>query len=457
MATNEAPEQPEQPADMESMPPEPQSGGTQSSGGVFGIPTKLLIIGGGAGGAVLAIVIVVALLFVTGIIAGGNPQPMSILDLAPDDADTIVVVDFQRVLDNDLLAEEFDAVEEIERFEDTLGIDPEDLSALLVLTRDGLDTVVMQGTFDLEDIRDELEDADVEFDEDSYRGYEVWDNDAGSLVAIFDEYLVIGDEDQVESVLKNLYNETRTLERADEDNEMKQILDKVGAGFLVYAATGDACSAVDNCDGYGWALTEVDESDEEAVVEIALLFSSERRAERAADDYDQVADFLERVDELNIDDTEADGNFVVGQAIQDLAEEESATPSAPAPPVAQRAQAQPATSAEPAAQFAQPAAAVATATPAATPVGNESVGRSEWVEDCSVTSAEQANQFLARHEQMTRDDADEYCKCLYDYIEEWEGPPPATMSDLMANPLAMGVADSMSFMDLLTDAQSYCV
>jgi hypothetical protein len=370
---NETPEQPQQSAEMESTPPEQGSGTPPSSGGVFGIPTKLLLIGGGGGGAVLAIVIVVVLLFVTGIIGGGNPQPQSILDLAPEDSEKVVMIDLRRVLANDLLAEEFEVEENVEPFEDVLGIDPEDVSELLILTSDGFDTVVMRGVFDLEDVRDELEDADIEFEEDSYRGYEVWDNDTGSLVALFDEYLVFGTEDQVETVLKNLYNEARTLERADEDNEMKQILDKVGAGFMVYADTSETCdSSVDNCDGYGWALTEVDDSDEEAVVEIALLFNNERRAGKAADDYDQVADFLERVDELDIDDTEADGNFVTGQAIQDLAEEEERE---------------------------KPAAAAPAAT--AAPAGM-TVSRRDWIDEC-----------YDYHPDLERDE----CECVFDELE----------------------------------------
>ncbi len=412
---NETPEQPEQPHEMESVPPEPQSGGQQSSGGLFGIPTKLLVIGGGGGGIVLVIVIVAVLLFVTGVIGGGNPQPQSILDLAPDDAESIVRIDLERVLENDLLAEKFDAEEDVERFEDPLGVDPENLSQLLLLTKDGVETVVLKGAFDLDDIRDELEDAEVE--KDSYRGYEVWDNNSGLLVAMFDEYLVFGDEDQVETVLKNLYNEARTLERTDEDNEMKQVLDKVGAGYLVYAATGDdACSAVDNCDGYGWAVTEVDESDEEAVVEIALLFSSERRAERAADDYDQVADFLERVDDLDIDDTESDGVFVIGQAILDLEEEESRGTNAPRVPAVQTA-----------AQL-----------PAAAPTSVASVPRGDWVNDC-----------YDYHPHLERDE----CGCVFDELAQ-----QARRNDLGTVPSWFELNDNEYFLwlDPYYSAVEYC-
>ena len=53
---------------------------------------------------------------------------------------------------------------------------------------------------------------------------------------------------------------------------------------------------------------------------MAVLFSSERAAESAADDYDDVADFMERnlsigSSSLDIDDLKNEGAFVVGQAM----------------------------------------------------------------------------------------------------------------------------------------------
>ena len=241
-------------------------------------------------------------------------------------------MDLARILDNDLLADEIFDEDDWEELEDELGIDPEDLTEMIIAVWSGGEIVVMAGNFDLDYIREELEDADNE--ENSYRGYEVWEDPDGSAGTLLDGYIVFSEATRpVENVLKNLYNEADTLERADEDNEMKQILDKVGAGFMVFATTGNDICWVERCEGYGWAMTEVDESDEEATVEIALLFRNERGAERAADDYDEVADFLEQ-EGFDIEDTEADGEFVVGEAIQDLAEEESSAPARPVRPAA---------------------------------------------------------------------------------------------------------------------------
>ena len=369
MANNEVPEQPEAPEQGASSPPQAGS----SSEGPFGIPTKWLLIGGAGGGGVLAVIIVVVVLLLTGVFGGGNPQPTSILDLVPDDSDLIVMLDVQRILGNDLLEEEFWSNDDWSWLEDDLDMVRDDLSEVAVLARGGSEIIVLSGNFDLDGIRDELEDADNE--ENSYRGYEIWEDPDGSAGALLESYILFSDAARpVENVLKNLYNGEGSIARADDDNEMKQVLDKLPGGFVKFAQVGDYC-LVERCEGYGWAMTEVDEDDEEGTVEIAMLFRNERGAENAADDYDEVADFLEQ-EGFDIEDTEADGVFVTGQAILDLEEEESSEPRAPSAPAAEARTA--ATAAPTAATLPEAQPAMATPTAAAT-----AATLPEWVRDCS--------------------------------------------------------------------------
>ena len=100
---------------------------------------------------------------------------------------------------------------------------------------------------------------------------------------------------------------------------------------------------------------------------------------------------------------------------------------------------------------AAPAAPVDTPTPEL--AASEAVGRERWIEDCSEITLVQTNQYLARHEQITRDDANEHCECVHDYVQEWEGPPAATMSDVAAGRLG---ADALRFANVLSEAGSYC-
>ena len=402
MATNGTPEQPEEihPQAPEPQIPVPQSSSGQSSGGLFGIPTKWLLIAGGGGSSALAIIVVVVLLFVTGAIGGSNPQPKSVLDLIPDEAHAVVRMDLQRILENDLLAEAFLDSEDDFEWLDKLGIDPDELTEMTMAGSDVGELVVLKGNFDFDYIRDEMEDADSE--ENAYRGYEVWEDVDGGAGAFLDGYIIVSDAVRpVENVLKNLYNGSGSLEQADEDNEMKQILEKVGSGFVVTASTSDACRA-ERCEGYGWALTEVDESAEEGKVEIALLFRNERAAERAADDYDQVADFLEQ-EGFDIEDTKEDGNFVVGVAIQDLAEEESRAP-------AERQQPE-----------VQAPAALAAPTKAARVV---SLSRNDWIDDCENLDQQIPNLAKGEHVEFYPPDGEyrKHCECIHDHMNGLYSP-----------------------------------
>ena len=356
MAANGTPEQPDNDQPQASRP---------SGGPVFNIPTKWLLIGGGGAGAALLAVIAVVSLFLTGVIGGGNPQPTSVLDLVPDDANMVLRMNLERIFRNDLLSDSFSVG--IDDLADVLGINSNDLSEMVNAEWSGGDVTVMKGNFDLDYIRDELEDNDSE--ENTYRGYEVWENPENGAVALLDEYLIMSDSSRsVESVLKNLYNGSGSLERADSDNEMKQILDKLGGGYLVIGYTGAVCR-VQRCEGYGIVVTEVDEAAAESTAEIALLFRNERAAERAAADYDEVADFLEAEDDIDIEDTEAQGRFVVGVA--------TAAPSAPAQP--------------------PPTATPVPTAPAAPP------SRADWIADCYNFSPTLSSG---------------HCGCVYDYLRD---------------------------------------
>ncbi len=264
-------------------------------------------------------------------------------------------MDVERILAIDDLADAIWDEQEWESLESDVGIDSEDLSEVAVVQRGGVHIVMMAGDLDLDHMRDDLEDDDAE--EDSYRGYEVW-RDADTSAALFEGYIIVSEAmGPVENVLKNLYNGSGSLGKADDDNEMKQILDQLGSGLAMFGVTGDVCS-VERCERYGWAMANHDESAGETEIKIALLFRNERAAERAADDYDQVADFLER-EGFDIEDTEADGRFVMGVAIRDTDDGAS----------------------------------------------RSGVSRENWIEDCDRNSPDP--------------DADRYvCSCIYDHLHE---------------------------------------
>ena len=168
------------------------------------VPTRWLIIGGGAGGGVLLLVIIVVV--VLSILGGGNPQPVSVLDMVPQDARNVMRAEVQKVLADDLLAEEFDITDFVDP--DDLGVNADYLSEMVVADWDSGGAIVLKGSFNLDDVRDALEDQDGE--EETYRGYEAWEGlDGRRAAALLNGYIVLADSARpVENVLKDLYNES---------------------------------------------------------------------------------------------------------------------------------------------------------------------------------------------------------------------------------------------------------
>ena len=311
MATSGSPEenlenvensQPESPSNDSPEPSQFSTETTPSSSGSFNLNNKLLLIGAAGGGVVLlAVIAIVAFMF----LGGGLPMPQQTMELVPEDATQVIARDTQAVISD-------------EDFAESLGITGDDLERSVVGVLE-LDTAeitdevharmpssnylrIYAGNFQFEDIRDDLDDAGHE--ESSYRGYEVWEGT--SYYGLLEEagYVIFSaSEDDVEDALGVLYRGEGSIADA-EDNDLKLILDKLGNAPDIYAFDDS---------GY-------DYDEEETGAQLAVLFSSERAAESAADDYDDVADFIERnlsfgSRSLDIDDLKNEGTFVVGQAM----------------------------------------------------------------------------------------------------------------------------------------------
>ena len=183
---------------------------------------------------------------------------------------------------------------------------------------------LLKGVFWFDDLRYELE--EVGYERGVYRTFEVW---AGSSHYGFleDEGVIVAaaDRDSLRSVINHHYSDGLSVASAPE-HDLRRILERVGPGVFQFASAGDdtqwGCS-LRRCQGYGLALTGYDALEEEADVEFVMLFSSERSAAAAADEYDELLSFAESVQsngffsfggEVRIEDGVSDGEFVVGQA-----------------------------------------------------------------------------------------------------------------------------------------------
>ena len=403
MATSGSPEENVENSQTESPSnnsPEPSQSSTATApppSGSFSLHNRWLIIGGAGGGVVLLVVI--AFVAFTLLADGGPPQPGAMLDMVPEDAVALVIYDFPTIIVDEDFTEAIDVsdVQITVGGEELVNVDQVSQRINMRTNPGSPQVILMKGGFVFEDIRDVLDDHIYE--DSPYRGYEVWAAaNASGAFALLEEsgYLISApSEDAVEEALKTLYRGSGSLADAESGNEMKRILDKLGENPVVFASVTDSCT-VRRCQGYGFAVTGYDIDGEELTVEVAMLFSSEGAAEAAADDYDEVADFIRQTHEYDIADTESDGEFVLGTGTLEVILT-SAPPRQAPPPAAPR---------QPEVTYTltdirpkQPAAA------AARP------GNSEyWVQDCI--------------DYMSGAAGEKTCQCTFDYLAEEQNQPP---------------------------------
>ena len=274
----------------------------------------------GRGGFALLALFIVAAATACGLTGESLPGPDTALDLVPEDAAAVFRMDLGAIADNPDLQE--NALElsgnwlinmDLEAEEATIGnidIDLAQVEEVFFLLEDS-EVVLLKGDLQFEDLREDLEDANYE--EEPYRGYEAWASPQWNFALLEDDgYLIYSSSiSAVEGILRNLYRGSGSL-AAEEDTELERILNKLGDAPAVMAMAADRCSDK-RCQGLGIAFTGTDADAEQFTAEFAVLYSSERAAEQAADDYDTIADFLELLFGLDVDDTTSDGEFVVGE------------------------------------------------------------------------------------------------------------------------------------------------
>ena len=447
MATNGAPEQPTD-----------RSQGDRIAGSAFNISGKMLMTAGG-GGAALLVVIIVVVLFATGVFSGGGGGASGGPDwlaYVPGDAAAVGVVDNRAFLGGDVPDDFVDYWEDAddggsEKIYDFVDIDEGDLSIHASAIDHNFDETleILRGDFDFDIIREELE-AGRDCEDDDYRGFEMWEctGEQYPAVALFekDKYVVLAAQRQsdLEELLTHKSRDPEKLADVD-DSDVKRLLDQT-EGWMEFAFLGDFCP-INRCQGFAIALGKSGDS-ADMPASYALLFNSERAATAAEGDIaidDLLGEWFSLIDlDLGIGEVKAEGEFMVGSGRPEFVDPENVrsstrTGGSPRQPQARTA------------ETAAPAAPVDTPTPEL--AASEAVGRERWIEDCSEITLVQTNQYLARHEQITRDDAYEHCECLHDYVLESEGPPAATMSDVATGRLG---ADALRFANVLSDAGSYC-
>ena len=255
----------------------------------------------------------VSLLAVAGQACGGSSLPDSALNLIPEDASVVVIWDVQLIL-KEAPREYQDAFEDvIDAFGD-IAAPLYNLTTMVGGQIDGEELLVLEGGFDIEQIQNELDDAD--YDDERYRGYEIWRVKIGwqsQWWALIEDrgQVVIGNIEVVKSVLRALDRGSGSL-LDDPDNNVARVLKKAGHGWATTAETGCDALGLRSCRAAGTTIAR-DKEDHLINVTFAVLFEDKRAVESQIDDLDEDLDeFLGDIaGHANIEEVREDGEFVL--------------------------------------------------------------------------------------------------------------------------------------------------
>ncbi len=303
---------------------------------------KWLFIGGGISVVAVVVVVVVVVLLTSG---GGGGGSADTLQLVPEDVEALLVLDVALVASNprDFPGDADDFAKEILQEIDS-ELDTEEIGfnqikefVILVHPQYGDEGLLITGDFPFDDIREDWDDQD--FEDDSYRSYEIWDGDNYYVLLEDQRAIFVSDyEDFAKDVVK-LIDDKEGSVAGSADSPMRSILDNLSPAPAVVAVVSDFCDGiVSGCVGFGAAYAGADLDRQEVMTDLAVLFSSERRAERAFEDYDDTLelmedvldDFAEEADDfsglpnaegVDVDDLELKGLFITASGIIEVEEE----------------------------------------------------------------------------------------------------------------------------------------
>ena len=314
--------------------PQPQPPGVRPGGGGFTISGKTLGIAGGGAAALVAVIAVVVLL-VTGAFGGGTSGGGEWLGYVPDDVAGVGILD-NRAFHGGDVPEDFaeyyvDGGDGTwEKTYDFVDVDQDDLIIHATAIDGNFDETleILQGNFDFDIIREELEDG-RDCEDDDYRGFELWEcpGQEYPAVALFerDKYVVLAAQRQedLEDVLTYKSRDPEKLANAN-DSDIKRLIGQTD-GWWQLALLEDFCP-VNRCEGLAFALGESDDS-ADMPASYALLFTSERAATDAEGKIeidDLLQEFYAGFDlDLDIGEVKAEGEFVVGSGTAEFVEPES--------------------------------------------------------------------------------------------------------------------------------------
>ena len=250
---------------------------------------------------VLVIAVVIASLGCIG--DGGSAK--DIAKITPEGTGYLTHYDLQKIRNDKDIDDVYESIEEnwpneLEKY----GLDIDDTN--YIAAAGGI--TILMGKFDLEDVRDELDDAD--FDKDEYKGVEFWTGEYNKAVAIKGDKLIMGNDKQVKSCIKVMKGDRTSM--YDDNEDVRDVINKLPGGIMTIVVTS-GLSEFDGAVANGYKCSK--EDDDTLKMKGVMKFDDEDDAEDAKSDFkrdlkkewDDVdvglkGNFLEYTGKMDIDD-----------------------------------------------------------------------------------------------------------------------------------------------------------
>ena len=245
---------------------------------------------------VFAIVVVIASLGCL----DGSSSAKDMAKMVPDDASTFAHFDLQTMRDDKDLKEIYEKMTEGSRDDwDALGFDMDDINHMAAAEgeegfSDGLG--ILKGNFDLEDVRDELDDAD--FDEDEYKGIEIWKRASwlggDSAIAISGDTLIIGNKDSVKDCIKVMKGSEKSV--YDDNEDFRDVIDRLPGGIITIVSPSGCRHKYEGTLMAGFV--NIKEDEDTLKVHVVIKFDDEDDAEDAKSELKR--DLKEEMDDVEV-------------------------------------------------------------------------------------------------------------------------------------------------------------
>lgn len=228
---------------------------------------------------------------------------VDLISKIPEDSSYFSFIDVSAMRTDDDMDDLYDEWEDNYNYLEHYGIDRDDVNRLAISS----DATLCEGEFDLEEIREELEDLD--YDDDEYREVEIWESaDGHKWIALTEDLIIIGSEDDVKDCLWVIKDGEDSMY---DDSDINDVLNKLPDGIYMSCDTEEA---FEDLEASGLSYRKLDDD----TIGVSAVFKFDD--EDAADDaINEIEDYAENYyEDIRHVDVWQDGLFVIAEGEIDM-------------------------------------------------------------------------------------------------------------------------------------------